>query len=70
MTADVNDVSRHSMVGRIPDTQQDVLDLLKANNWINDYVTLDEVQIEFNCDSVQISDKSNNCPIGRVEWGV
>lgn len=65
---DVNDVSRHNIKGSIPDTSEDVLNLLIDNNIVYKDVTLADVEIEIDEFGAEITESKNGRPFGRIEW--
>jgi hypothetical protein len=67
---DVNDVSRHSLTGKIPESPQAVLRLLKQNGIIHKTTRVRSFsQIDFQCSGIELT-KRNGRPFGRIEWEV
>lgn len=67
---DVNDVSQHKIKGSVPDTGQDVLDLLIDNDIVYRNVTLADVEIEIDEFGAEITEAKNGRPFGRIEWSL
>lgn len=65
---DVNDVSQHRINGLIPDTSQDVLNLLIDNDIVHRNVTLADVEIEIDEFGAEITESKTGRPFGRIEW--
>lgn len=65
---DVNDVSRHNIYGDTPDTPEQILELLKFNDIVHANVSLADIEIEFHEFSVELTERANGRPFGRIEF--
>jgi hypothetical protein len=67
---DVNDVSRHSLTGKVPESPQAVLRLLKENGIIHKTARVRSFSdIDFQCSAIELTER-NGRPFGRIEWEV
>lgn len=64
---DVNDVSRHKMEGNVPDTEEQVFELLVENGWMIDGNS-DNIRLEFDESGIEISRAKTGYPLGRIEF--
>lgn len=66
----VNDVSRHSLTGKIPESPQAVLRLLKENGIIQKTTRVRSFSdIAFHDFAIELTER-NGRPFGRIEWEV
>lgn len=67
---EVNDVSRHTLTGKIPESPQAVLRLLKQNGIIQKTTRIRSFsEIDFQCSAIELTER-NGRPFGRIEWEV
>jgi len=67
---EVNNVSRHTLTGKIPESPQAVLRLLKENEIIHKTARIRSFsEIDFQCSGIELTERSGR-PFGRIEWEV
>jgi len=67
---EVNDVSRHTLIGKFPESPQAVLRLLKENEIIHKTARIRSFSdIDFQCSAIELTER-NGRPFGRIEWDV
>jgi hypothetical protein len=65
---EVNDVSRHTLTGNIPDSPKAVLKLLKENEIIHKTTRIRSFsRIDFQCSGIELTARCGR-PFGRIEW--
>jgi len=65
---EVNDVSRHLLTGNPPENSEETLTLLIENDIVHSDTSLDDIEIELSEYSVEITERKNQRPFGRIEW--